>query len=484
MSLIIRDSRGDPNSIGNVRLVEATARGDAAESPAGRAQPCNGQPATQWLYAAGWGVWMHYLDHSLLNQYQPWGKKFQSRCTPESWQALAANPATLPIAVREWNQIVDGFDVPGLVRQLQELQAGFLVFTLGQVGGFYCSPNATLDSITASVAPSLSFCSQRDLASELADELTRANIRLIIYVPAEIPPWNPLILRAFGAPGTTANVAANQAAYARWETVLRDWSRRFGTKAAGWWIDNPGGIASYQQTSVAGRTQPPVWSSLADALRAGNAHAIVTLAEWPPSPGSRWPISDYGSGECLPGADQFACGGRWIHGRQWFSESALCAFDYQTRIFSAAPVITGSKAAAQTRAIIANGGVCAWDVAYNLDGTIPSSYFAALKTISQTVVATPIFRVYVEQSGDPSEPSHRQLVLDLYQSKPGIVLRYTTDGTAPAADSTRYSAPVPVTDEMLQTGFTLQARAFAKAAPVGELCVRNFAPCGTMDRSA
>jgi len=470
--------------MGNVRVAGAPARGDSAAIPAGRAKPSNGQPATQWLYEAGWGVWMHYLDHSLLNPDQPWGSEFQSQCSPESWRELATNPATLQIAVREWNQIVDGFDVKGLVRQLQELQAGFLVFTLGQVGGFYCAPNATLDSITAAVAPGTSFCSRRDLASELADELAYANIRLIVYVPAEIPSWNPLICRAFDATDATANVAANQAAYARWETVLRDWSRRFGTKASGWWIDNPNGIAGYQQTSAAGRTQPPVWSSLADALRAGNAHAIVTLAEWPPAPGSRWPISDYGSGERQPGTGQYICSGRWIDGRQWFSESALYAFDFRTRTFSAAPVIAGDTAAAQTRAIIANGGVCAWDVSYNLDGTIASTYFAALKTIGQTLAATPIVRVYAEEFADLSEPSQRQLVLDLYQSKTGAVLRYTTDGTEPAADSALYSAPVLLTDEMWQQGFTLKARAFAKDVPVGELCIRTFTPRGRMDLCA
>ena len=470
--------------MGNITIAEVTTRGNSSESPAGRAKPSNGQPATQWLYEAGWGVWMHYLDHSLLNPYQPWGPEFQSQCTPESWPELATNQTKLQIAVREWNRIVDGFDVKGLVRQLQELQAGFLVFTLGQVGGFYCSPNATLDSITASVAPGISFCSRRDLVNELADELARANLRLIVYVPAEIPAWNPLICRAFDATGATANVATNQAAYARWETVLRDWSRRFGTKASGWWIDNPNGIAGYQQTSVAGRTQPPVWSSLADALRAGNAHAIVTLAEWPPAPGSRWSISDYGSGERQPGSGQYTCGGRWIDGRQWFSESSLYAFDFRTRTFSAAPVIASDTAAAQTRTIIANGGVCAWDVSYNLDGTIASDYFAALKIIGQTLAATPIVRVYAEEFDDFSKPSHRQLVLDFYQSKPGAVLRYTTDGTEPAADSALYSAPVLLTDEMRQQGFTLKARAFATDAPVGELCIRTFSPHGLMDLCA
>ena len=109
---------------------QSPARGDASDSPAERAKPINGQSATQWLYEAGWGVWMHYLDHSLLNQYQPWGQEFQSHCTPESCRELATNPATLQIAVREWNQIVDGFDVNRLVRQLQELQAGFRWFLL------------------------------------------------------------------------------------------------------------------------------------------------------------------------------------------------------------------------------------------------------------------------------------------------------------------------------------------------------------------
>ena len=60
-----------------------------------------------------------------------------------------------------WNARVNAFDTVKLARQLHELQAGWLMLTIGQNSGYYCSPNRTLDELTGRTEES--HCSRRDL---------------------------------------------------------------------------------------------------------------------------------------------------------------------------------------------------------------------------------------------------------------------------------------------------------------------------------
>jgi len=41
-----------------------------------------------------------------------------------------------------WNERVESFDVEKFVEQLQRTATGYLILTLGQNSGYYCSPNA------------------------------------------------------------------------------------------------------------------------------------------------------------------------------------------------------------------------------------------------------------------------------------------------------------------------------------------------------
>ena len=63
----------------------------------------------------------------------------------------------------QWSRQVDGVDVDGLADQLGSLGAGYLMFTIGQNSGHFCSPNATYDSIVG-IEPSN--CSERDLIAD------------------------------------------------------------------------------------------------------------------------------------------------------------------------------------------------------------------------------------------------------------------------------------------------------------------------------
>ena len=56
----------------------------------------------EWMYQAHWGVFIHYLAKS-----------------PD-------------LSVAEWNRLVDGFAVEGLVDQLESARAGYLIITIGK----------------------------------------------------------------------------------------------------------------------------------------------------------------------------------------------------------------------------------------------------------------------------------------------------------------------------------------------------------------
>jgi hypothetical protein len=76
-------------------------------------------PNTEWLREAKWGFFTHYLPH------------MPSADVPEDMTA------------EKWNRKVDSFQVKRLADQLSELKAPYFFITIGQKGGYYCSPNET-----------------------------------------------------------------------------------------------------------------------------------------------------------------------------------------------------------------------------------------------------------------------------------------------------------------------------------------------------
>ena len=99
------------------------------------------------------------------------------------------SPDSAVLTAEEWNRRVEGFDLPGFVQQLKDVGAPYLIFTLGQWSGFFCSPNATYDRI---VGENPSRLSRRDLVGELAEALAAANIRLIAWSRSTPASWFPL----------------------------------------------------------------------------------------------------------------------------------------------------------------------------------------------------------------------------------------------------------------------------------------------------
>lgn len=140
-------------------------------SPEVQDQPASAERANRaaWMAEGSYGVMVHYL-------ITPAGE------TPDAKTA-------------EFNRVVDGFDLDGFMAQFEQTGADWLIFTIGQNTGYYCSPNPVLDKR----APG--HTSRRDLVLELGQRLEALNKHFIVYLPVETttPPeevreafaWNP-----------------------------------------------------------------------------------------------------------------------------------------------------------------------------------------------------------------------------------------------------------------------------------------------------
>ena len=134
----------------------------SAAQPAGEAA----KTRSDWFKDAQWGVFTHYLT--------------------------GAN-----MSAEEWNKRVDSFDVKALAGQLEASGCKYYFLTLGQNSGHYCSPNAAYDKYSG-VQPSK--CSKRDLVAEIQAALAQKGIKMLLYLPCQVPNQDPVAQKGFGLP--------------------------------------------------------------------------------------------------------------------------------------------------------------------------------------------------------------------------------------------------------------------------------------------
>jgi len=199
---------------------------------------CGTAPRGEWMKHAKYGV--------LLNFYggQPqWGnQKFQD--------------------------LVNAFDVQTLADQLDDAGVDYVIFTVGQNSGYFCSPNATYDKYVG-LKPG-ERCSIRDLPDELADALATHDIKMMLYMIARAPISNKHAMVKLG--DIWHGHAAPQEFQLRWEKVIREWSLRYKEKLAGWWFD-----AAYNTAGYDDLTKPANWNTWAEAARAGYPGRVLTF---------------------------------------------------------------------------------------------------------------------------------------------------------------------------------------------------------------
>lgn len=305
---------------------------------------------TDWFHQAKWGVFLHYLAELHLSK---------ESLTPDAW-----------------NRLVDNFNVPGLVRQLQETGAGYCFLTIGQNSGYFCSPNATYDAL---VGHQPSRLSRRDLIADLADALQNTGIHLLVYLPSLAPANDAqAVERLRCIPDTDPRLTDFQR---HWETIIREWSVRWGKRVHGWWIDG-----CYTADQMYRHPEPPNFRSFAAAMKDGNPDSLVAF-----NTGVRNPIisateyEDYTAGEIsntLPTNGEEPCVipvGRWVHCAQYHLLSFLggCWAKGQPRF-------TDAMVAAYTRYVNSWGGVVTWDVPHQPDGLIPEAFVRQLMAFRRT----------------------------------------------------------------------------------------------------
>ncbi len=251
------------NMIGSLVLLAGLGQTVIAQAPA--AAPAN----TDWFKDAQYGVFMHFL--------------------PGDDKQLA---------------LVDAFDVNALAGQLEAMGAKYFVITLGQNSGYFISPNATYDKITGYAAGQR--CSKRDLPMALYEALKPKGIRLMLYLPCQVPNGDDRAQKTFGLAQGRGDQAIDVAFAKKWAEVIQEWSDRYGDKVAGWWFD--GGYAWI-------KFNEDIAQIYAAAVKHGNPKAIVSF-----NPGvslvRHTQAEDYTAGELN---DPFAVipAGRWVDGSQW-----------------------------------------------------------------------------------------------------------------------------------------------------------------------
>jgi alpha-L-fucosidase len=320
---------------------------------------------TKWFHDAKWGVFMHFLG-------QPPGG------------GSSSGKETRNMDGDEWNDKVDSFDVAKLAGQLNEVGAGYFIITIGQGSGHYCAPNTVYDEIVG-IEPSK--CSKRDLISDLHAALEPYGISLMVYTPSEGPfhdyPAREKLkmFKHWSDPDHDENTDWSRYRQVEfmlnWERILTHWSKQWGNKVRGWWVDG-----CYHKNERFPEDEPPNLATLADTLRSGNPNAIIAF-----NPGVKVPViaysehEDYTAGEisnAFPVADNYAKTQpeRFLDGKQYhvlsFIGKGWCA---------GPPRFDGDFAAGYTKYVNSFGGVISWDVPYKENGLIPKEFMTVLRKI-------------------------------------------------------------------------------------------------------
>ncbi len=309
-----------------------------------------GNPNTDWFRDAGYGIMVHYLKPAIA---------------PEG-------------GAREWNEAVNSFDVELFASEAHEAKAGYVMFTLGQNSGYYCSPNATFDSIVG-VNPG-ELCSTRDLPLELIKALDKYNIPLILYLPSNPPVRNKLVSEKFNYP-FKKDSATSQYNQPILENMIREWSLRYGEGAKGWWFD---GLYSWNAIRS---TRMDMYlkhnnSTHTLAAKAGNKQSIVTYNYGFGEIQVNTPYCDYSSGEKKT-IDEFP-NNRWVEeGVQWFLFTYLGEkWGGKGQQFETEELV--SKA----QKIVKNDGVLCLEVVTNATGEILPHHLEQIKAVGAALEKT------------------------------------------------------------------------------------------------
>jgi hypothetical protein len=297
-------------------------------------------PNTDWFRDAGWGVFVHYL----------W-----------DLQDIGHQANTMGKPPVSWDECVKQFDTEKFADQIKQTGASYVFFTMMQRTRYLIAPNATYDKLTG-YKPGEA-CSTRDLVEELYRSLNKRGIKLMLYWTGDGPRQDAQAAKGMG--GWNGKVTDEYVQ--NWANVAAEYSRRYGDKIKGWWVDGCYAYIGYNDKR---------WGILADGLKSGNPRAIVALNDPSMSrANSTTDHDDFTTGEVNAFTD--IPDGRWRDGKQfhvlsflgpaWGKPGVRYNTDYLTHY---------------VRDVNDAGGVVTIDVALFRDGSIDAQQLVALQAMS------------------------------------------------------------------------------------------------------
>lgn len=211
------------------------------------------------------------MDRKLYLNEKRWGMFSHYLAVP------AGNGTGKFCSAEECDIQIKQFRTDLLAKQLSEIGVDYYCLTIGQNSGHYLSPNPVYDKLTG-IIPSK--CSKRDLISDLADDLASYGIDLWVYLPSGAPCAEQQAVRnlewewgyegglnSYDPPTTGKRLVSFQQ---KWESIIREWSERWGKKVKGWWIDG-----CYFPEDMYNFPDAPNFESFASAIRSGNPEAVI-----------------------------------------------------------------------------------------------------------------------------------------------------------------------------------------------------------------
>jgi hypothetical protein len=179
-----------------------------------------------------------------------------------------------------WDDVVNSFNVNTFVADVVVTGAPYVVFSIGQSNGYYCSPNTTFNNYTG--CRTGEYTSTRDLVLEVANALNAKGIKMFVYLASVGPSGATSYVRADGTSadpvrGLDVDGQGRSTIFqTRFQEMVKEWSTRWGTKVAGWWLDGCW-VGGYTENPVQGygTSGPQNLENLIAACKFGNSEALV-----------------------------------------------------------------------------------------------------------------------------------------------------------------------------------------------------------------
>jgi hypothetical protein len=227
-------SGADKNHGVRLRCLEVLPVSASAEITAAEARAQGDRASTDWFVKAGYGAMFHWTDFTQPRE----GTK------------------------RPYPDAVEAFDVDAFASLLEEMGAGYVIFTLNHAHPHCPAP------IHAWEAVHPGWTTRRDLIGEIAVALEKRGIRLILYI-------NSPVLTNFGKTGETGlyELTFSEQQFTEiHKNVLSEIGSLYGEKLAGYWFD------SWYQ-SLAAYPDVPI-EAIYRYCKVGNARRITAFNFW------------------------------------------------------------------------------------------------------------------------------------------------------------------------------------------------------------